>query len=139
MDVLEIVPAASAKAPRVEHVLYALENFSGGLEAIEGGLDRLRNRLVPAGLHRDKPLDAHDEILESWIEEGALCLRLRAHESGSTVSPYAVFGLVLGVDPEDLRSEALAKIDFAMAGNPVGNGPVRPTLASASRKMDDNE
>jgi hypothetical protein len=119
MDVLAIEPVASAKSPRIESVLYALENFSeslGGFSAVEAGLGRLRNRLVPAGLHRDKPLDAHEEVQEAWIDGDALYLRLRAHESGATVSPYAVFGLVLGVDPETLRGEALAKVDFALAG-----------------------
>lgn len=117
MDVLAIEPAPTARAPRVASVLYVLEDYSGGLSAVTAGLDRLRNRLVPAGLHRDKPLDAHEEVLEAWLERGALYLRLRAHESGSTVSPYAVFALVLGTDPESLRSEALAKVDFTLAGS----------------------
>jgi hypothetical protein len=97
----------------------AKQAVGGGTSAFEDGLVRLRNHLVPQGLHRDKPLDAAAEITESWIENGDLYLRLRAGESGSTVSPYAVFGLVLGVDPEDLRSESLVKVDFALGDRPA--------------------
>jgi radical SAM-linked protein len=118
MSVLALEAVPTAKIPRVTSVLYRLEQSAaqrmehgngGGSSAFEQGLERLRNHLVPQGLHRDKPLDAAAEITESRIapETGDLYLRLRAGESGSTVSPYAVFGLVLGVDPEDLRSESL--------------------------------
>src|SRR5690606_11874161 len=142
MSVASLEPMARAKAPLVTSVLYRLAH-SGIVttEKLEAGLERLNNGLVPRGLHRDKPLDAAAEIIEAWIapapDEGGsmnenkvgggkarapgghLWLRLRAGESGSTVSPYAVFGLVLGLDPEDLRSESLVKEDFAVAERPA--------------------
>jgi hypothetical protein len=147
MSVLAIEAVSSAKVPRVESVLYRLEqgktvNSVTGSSAFEEGLVRLRNQLVPHGLHRDKPLDAQAEIIESWIDDGDLFLRLRANESGATVSPYAVFGLVLAVDPEDLRSESLVKVDFALAGAVSGSGvgdPARMTHASSPRRIDSND
>ncbi len=117
MDVIALEPTALPKVPRTESVLYRLDkSYSGGLSALEQGLGRLRNGLVPAGMHRDKTIQAQDEVIESWIEDGHLNLRLRAAENGSTMSPYAIFALVLGVDPEDLRGEALAKVDFTLGG-----------------------
>lgn len=138
MSILEIIPVARAKAPLVTSVLYRLEPGATLPPAkLEAGFKRLKNGLVPEGLHRDKPLDVTAEILESWFTPGqgdgnadagvegrasgaaGLWLRLRAGESGSTVSPYAVFGLVLDVDPEDLRGESLVKEDFAVAERPT--------------------
>jgi radical SAM family uncharacterized protein/radical SAM-linked protein len=124
MHILSIEPVTSGKVPIVRSVLYRLEqsrteNNLIDVSAFEQGLVRLRNHLVPQGLHRDKPLDAAAEIIESWIADGDLFLRLRCGESGSTVSPYAVFGLVLGVDPEDLRSESLVKEDFDLGERPA--------------------
>jgi hypothetical protein len=48
------------------------------------------------------------------MREGDLYLRLKARPSGATVSPYAAFGLLLGADPEDLRSEPVSKEDFTV-------------------------
>lgn len=132
MDVLALEPAATAKVPRTQSVLYRLDgNYSGGSSALEEGLGRLRNGLVPQGIHRDKPVDVQDEIAESRIEEGHLYLRLHAGPNGSTLSPYVVFALVLDVDPEELRSESLVKMDFTLAG---AGAAVRMTHASSPRE-----
>jgi radical SAM-linked protein len=133
MDVIGLEPATKVRVPHVDSVLYRMEKeFSGGSSALEDGLGRLRNHLVPQGLHRDKPLDAAAEITEAWMEGGDLFLRLRAHESGATVSPYAVFALVLGMDPEAVRSEPLVKEDFAMDGSVIaGTRDVRSPSATS--------
>ncbi len=152
MDVVSLEPVASAKAPRITSVLYRLEpGATLTQEALAAGLERLDNGLVPQGLHRDKPLDATAEIIEAWIQtpvdgntdgtekqggggratQGDLWLRLRAGESGSTVSPYAVFGLVLGVDPEDLRSESVVKEDYTIAERPAPGPAFTPKKSVA--------
>jgi radical SAM family uncharacterized protein/radical SAM-linked protein len=120
MEVTDMLPVSSAKVPRIESVLYRMDkSFSGGPAALEQGLDRFRAGLVAQGLHRDKPLDAQVEVTEAFLRDGDLCLRLRAHESGATVSPYAIFGLVLLMDAEAVRSEPLIKDDFALVERPV--------------------
>lgn len=125
MEVIGLEPAASPKVPTVTDVLYRMEKgFSGGPVALEQGLDRFRNGLVAQGLHRDKPLDPQVEIIEAFMRDGDLCLRLRAHESGATVSPYALFGLVLNMDADSMRSEPLVKEDFTFVERPAP-GPSR--------------
>jgi radical SAM-linked protein len=119
MDVIALEPSKWVRVPHVSSVLYRLDaSYSGGYAALEQGLSRLRNQLVPAGLHRDKALEPQLEVIDSFLRDDGLCLRLRTGESGSTVSPYAVFGLVLGVDPEALRGESLVKEDFEIAERP---------------------
>jgi radical SAM-linked protein len=130
MTILSLEPVTLSRTPRITNVLYRLEQSmrtsATTTAAFEAGLERLRLQLVPQGLHRDKPLDAAAEIIESWIENGDLWLRLRAGESGSTVSPYAVFGLILGMDPEDLRSESLVKEDFTIVERPLPGSAFTP-------------
>ncbi len=114
MEVFEMRPQTTAKTPRVENVLYKLErDFSGGEDVFAAALDRYQAGTVASGMHRDKPLDLYVEALEVFAREGELFLRLKAQPSGSTISPYAAFGLLLGVDPESLRSEPMSKVDFS--------------------------
>jgi radical SAM family uncharacterized protein/radical SAM-linked protein len=138
MSIITLEPVTLARSPRITNVLYRLEQTATMTTAhFEAGLERLNLGLVPAGLHRDKPLDAAAEIIESYLKDGDLYLRLRAGEGGSTVSPYAVFGLVLGADPEDLRSESLIKEDYTIVDRPPpGNAftpkKVRPETGEAT-------
>jgi hypothetical protein len=78
------------------------------------------------------------------LDQGDLFLRLRGHESGATVSPYAVFALVLGMDAEAMRSEPLVKEDYTLAGaesNPSvrAQPQQRETQESAVRSPQANE
>jgi radical SAM-linked protein len=137
MTILSLNHVALSRTPRITNVLYRLEQSRTlTTAAFEAGLERLRLGLVPQGLHRDKPLDAAAEILESSIEDGDMRLRLRCGESGSTVSPYAVFGLVLGLDPEDLRGESLVKEDFTIDERPAPGPAFTPKKAALAAAAD---
>jgi hypothetical protein len=115
MEVADLESVATAKMPRVQSVLYKLGlGFSGGESVLAAALERFQSGLTATGLHREKPLDLYAESLDSYMQAGELFLRLKAQPSGSTVSPYAAFGLLLGMDPEDLRSEPLGKEDFSL-------------------------
>jgi len=113
MDVVRLEPTVSVKVPRVENVLYRLpKSATMDAEMLQRALARFKAGAVEHGMHRDKPLDFHAEALEVYLQEGDLYVRLRTQPSGSTISPYAAFGLLLEMDPELLRSELLSKEDF---------------------------
>lgn len=115
MDVIGLEPASSPRLPRVDSVLYRLPGtFSGGEPALTRALARFENGTVENGMHRDKTLDVNAETLEAFMRDGDLFVRLRTQPSGSSVNPYAVFGLMLQMDPEALRSEPLSKEDFGI-------------------------
>jgi len=134
MTILTLEHVALSRTPRIGDVLYRLEHSATvSTTMLEAGLERLKLGLIPQGLHRDKPLDAAAEIIESYVKDGDLFLRLRCGESGSTVSPYAVFGLVLGLDPEDLRGESLVKEDFTINERPAPGPAFTPKKERAGQ------
>jgi len=119
MEVMHLEPS-NPRLPRVENVLYRLS--TGGthtLKDLNTAAERYRAGTVPGGMHRDKPLNLYAEALEVLIDESGLKMRLRTLPSGSTVSPYAAFALLLGVEAEALRSEPLSKDDFSFKDLPI--------------------
>ncbi len=126
---LEALPAP--RVPVVESVLYRLSRaWSGGAPALEAAWERYQAGEVAAGSHREKILDLYAEALEVYLQDGDLCLRLKTQPSGSTVSPFAAFGLLLDVDAEALRGEPVAKEDFAVR---VGSHRLSAVPMAASR------
>ncbi len=122
MEVVRFESAASPKVPRIEDVLYRLPQSPViHPELLQKAMARFESGAVEHGMHRDKPLDFHAEALEVYLQEGDLYVRLRTQPSGSTISPYAAFGLLLEMDPELLRSEMLSKEDFAMLEDKIPN------------------
>jgi hypothetical protein len=119
MEVIRL-ERSTPRLPRVESVLYRLaESGSITRKQIAEATERYRAGTVENGTHRDKPLNLYSEALEVLEDGRGLKMRLRTLPSGSTVSPYAAFALLLGVEPESLRSEPLSKEDFAFIESPV--------------------
>ncbi|MBO7130533.1 MAG: TIGR03960 family B12-binding radical SAM protein [Fibrobacterales bacterium] len=59
---------------------------------------------------RGKEIDLRAEILELERDEARLDVVLKANAQGNAVSPYPVFGALLGVDPAQVRTLRLRKI-----------------------------
>ncbi len=113
MDVSHLEAVTSSRLPRIENVLYRLpSSIALGEDTFEKAIARFQAGEVAQGVHRDKPMDFHAEALEVYVQDGDLFVRLRTQPSGSTISPYAAYGLLLNMDPELLRMEMLSKEDF---------------------------
>lgn len=116
MEVIGLESVSSPRLPHVENVLYRLPHSATfDADAFENAAARFRSGKITGGMHRDKPLDFHAEAQEVHVQDGNLFVRLRTQPSGSTISPYAAFGLLLEMDPELLRMEMLSKEDFGLS------------------------
>jgi radical SAM family uncharacterized protein/radical SAM-linked protein len=115
MEVVSLAPVGRARMPRIETITFRLGSYSGGLEALEGGARRFAEGTYGRfAANRGKDIDLGSEIDSVWMENGELCLKVKAQPSGAAISPYLAYAGLLGVEPEALRSEPIAKADFVL-------------------------
>jgi len=65
-------------------------------------------------INREKILRVGDLIEKLWVEEGNLCLRVRANSSGATVSPYVLVAGLAGCSVDQIRVLPVIKQSVAM-------------------------
>ncbi len=86
-------------------------------------------------LVRDKQVNLGEWVEAVWLDQGEMWARIKAHDSGAGISPYVVYGQLLNVDSERLRSAPLIKQGFAVEGDSIGMGlPQRVELAESSNR-----
>jgi radical SAM-linked protein len=119
MEVLSLQAVPRIKMPHVSTVVYRSGTYPGGLEALQSALHRFREGTFRRIMrHRDKEVDLAGDILEAWLEGGELCLRIKTHPSGASISPYVAFAGLLETEPDALRNTPIYKDDFTL-GEPV--------------------
>jgi len=115
MEVVALNPVARARMPRMESVTFRLHAYSGGSAALEAAAGRFADgSYARIAANRGKDIDLSAEIEAVWMESGELCLRAKAQPSGAVISPYLAYAALLGVEPNSLRSESIAKADFVL-------------------------
>jgi radical SAM family uncharacterized protein/radical SAM-linked protein len=137
MEVLSLEPVSRSRMPHVETITYRLGAYSGGPAALEAGARRFGEGSYSRILeNRGKQVDLGGEIEAVWMEDGELCVRVKAHPSGAAISPYLAYAGVLGAEPESLRCEPIAKADFTMESLRPVPPQGRKALSAAAERSD---
>jgi hypothetical protein len=122
MEVIGFTSVASTRMPRITSITYRTGDWSPVpknflSEAIDLAFQQALRRFELGELNmevdvRDRKVNLGDWVDAVWVEAGELWVRIKAHESGAGISPYLVYGHLLQMDAEVLRSTPIAKNEF---------------------------
>jgi radical SAM family uncharacterized protein/radical SAM-linked protein len=122
MDVIGFAPVTSTRVPRVTSITYRTGDWTQvpaamltepRERAFEKAVERFQQGALRVSVDvRDRQVDLAEWVESVWMDQGELWLRIKAHESGAGISPYLVYGFLLQVDGEALRSTPIAKNEY---------------------------
>ncbi|MBN8706232.1 MAG: TIGR03960 family B12-binding radical SAM protein [Bacteroidetes bacterium] len=109
MEVTLIREMPNSKMPTIKSADYRLKDSVAGVDFSQIASQFELGMLNRTVINREKPIQLEDNIIKVWVDNGQLCLRVKANEAGATVSPYVLIAGLLDLPSEQIRLLPVSK------------------------------